>query len=230
MDKILVVDDEPSIAQSIKYNLEREGFDVVTASDGEEALQLISREKPKLIVLDLMLPKLSGEDVCRYVRKRSQVPIIMLTAKGEEVDRVVGLEIGADDYMIKPFSTHELIARIKAVLRRTTAFAAKVESNDDLSIGIFELNTKRHEIRQADKLLDLTLKEFEILQLLMRNAGQVVRRETLLHRVWGEDYFGDTKTLDVHIRRLRKKIEKDPSKPRYIETVRGVGYRFEVRQ
>ena len=227
MEKILVVDDEPSIVESIKYSLEKEGFGVATAGDGNEAIKVFEREKPDLILLDLMMPNLSGEEVCKYVRKRSQVPLIMLTAKEQEVDKVVGLEIGADDYIIKPFSMRELIARIKAVLRRTTAFAGKVEEKGDFSSGIFEFDAKRHEIRKARKTLDLTLKEFEILELLMRNAGQVLTRDVLISRVWGEDFFGDTKTLDVHIRRRRKKMEEDPSHPEFIETVRGVGYRFE---
>jgi len=228
MEKILVVDDEPSIVESIEYNLEKEGFSVATAFDGDEAIRVFEREKPDLIVLDLMLPSLSGEEVCKYIRKKSQVPLIMLTAKEQEVDKVVGLEIGADDYIIKPFSMRELIARIKAVLRRTVTFAGATGQVESFASGIFEFDAKRHEIRKSDKTLDLTLKEFEILELLMRNSGQVLTRDILLTRVWGDDFFGDAKTLDVHVRRLRKKIEEDPSRPKFIETVRGVGYRFEV--
>jgi DNA-binding response OmpR family regulator len=230
--KILIVDDEQSIVESIKYNIEKEGFDAVTASDGEEALQVFSQETPDLIILDLMLPKLSGEEVCKYIRKESQVPIIMLTAKGHEVDRVVGLEIGADDYVIKPFSMRELVARVKAVLRRITATAntTRDKETDHITLGPFDLDVKRHEIRKSGKVLDLTLKEFKTLELLMRNAGRVLTRDIILNRVWGEDYFGDTKTVDVHVRRLRKKIEKNPSNPEFIGTVRGVGYRFEVEK
>lgn len=233
MEKILIVDDEPSIVESIKYNLQKEGFSTATAADGREALEVFEREKPNLIVLDLMLPNLSGQEVCKYVRKKSQVPIIMLTAKGNELDRVVGFEIGADDYIIKPFSMRELVARVQAVLRRTATFATIDGTAENIVIGVFDLNAKRHEIRLAGKKLDLTLKEYKILELLMRHAGQVLTRDVLLDRVWGEDYFGgfgDTKTLDVHIRRLRKKIEKDPSYPEFIQTVRGVGYRFEVEE
>ncbi len=228
MEKILVVDDEPSIVESIKYNLEKEGFGVATAFDGDEAIRVFEREEPDLIILDLMLPSLSGEEVCKYIRKKSQVPLIMLTAKEQEVDKVVGLEIGADDYIIKPFSMRELIARIKAVLRRTVTFAGKPEQAGSFASGVFEFDAKRHEIRKSGKTLDLTLKEFEVLELLMRNPGQVLTRDILLTRVWGDDFFGDAKTLDVHVRRLRKKIEEDASQPKFIETVRGVGYRFEA--
>lgn len=228
MSTILIVDDEPSIVESVKYNLEKEGFRVCTASDGEKALDAFGKEKPDLVILDLMLPRLSGEEVCRYIRKKSDIPIIMLTAKGDEVDVVVGLEIGADDYMTKPFSMRELIARVRAVLRRKTLDSVKDTEVEPSMTGPFQLDPKRHEIRLEGKQLDLTLKEYQILELLMQNRGQVLTREILLHRVWGEDYFGDTKTLDVHIRRLRTKVEKDPAHPEYIKTIRGVGYRFEV--
>jgi len=227
---ILIVDDEPSIVESVKYNLEKEGFKVYTASDGKKALDAFGKEKPDLVILDLMLPELNGEEVCKYIRKKSDIPIIMLTAKGDEVDVVVGLEIGADDYMTKPFSMRELIARIRAVLRRKTTDSVKDTEIKPSIIGPFQLDPKKHEIRFEGKQLDLTLKEYQILELLMQNPGQVLTREILLNRVWGEDYFGDTKTLDVHIRRLRKKIEEDPSKPHYIETIRGVGYRFRIEQ
>jgi DNA-binding response OmpR family regulator len=227
MAKILVVDDEVSIVESIKYNLEREGFRTITAADGEEALQVFEMERPDLIILDLMLPKLGGEAVCKHIRRESEIPIIMLSAKGEEVDRVVGLEIGADDYMTKPFSMRELMARVKSVLKRTGA-KSDAAPESLIAVAPFELDKKRHEIRLRGKALRLTLKEFELLELLMINAGQVLTRDVLLSRVWGDDYFGDAKTLDVHIRRLRKKMEADPSNPVFLKTVRGVGYRLEV--
>lgn len=229
MVKILIVDDEPSITESIQYNLEKEGFSTLVASDGEKALEAFAKEKPDMVILDLMLPNISGEDVCKYIRKDSQVPIIMLTAKGEEIDRIVGLEIGADDYLAKPFSMRELIARIKAILRRITDSATPKEEAS-ITVGSFELDKKRHEMRLANTPLELTLKEFEIMELFIRNTGQALTRDVILNRIWGEDYFGGTKTVDVHIRRLRKKIERDPSCPQFIQTVRGVGYRFEVKQ
>ncbi len=228
MPKILVVDDELSIVESVKYNLEREGFKTVTASDGEEALRVFDKEQPDLIILDLMLPKLGGEAVCKQIRKDSEVPIIMLTAKGTEIDRVVGLEIGADDYVTKPFSMRELIARVRAVLKRIVAKSTAQEWY--ITAGPFELDRKGHEIRLSGKPLELTLKEFQLLEVLIANAGQVLTRDVLLSRVWGDDYYGDTKTLDVHIRRLRKKVEEDPSRPGLVQTVRGVGYRLEVKK
>jgi len=230
LNKILVVDDEQSIVESVKYNLEKEGYTVYTASDGKKALDTFNKEKPDLVILDLMLPGLSGEEVCRYIRKQSNIPIIMLTAKGDEVDVVVGLEIGADDYMTKPFSMRELIARVRAVLRRKTLDSVKDTEAEPNLIGPLQIDPKRHEIRFEGKQLDLTLKEYQILELLMQNQGQVLTREILLNRVWGEDYFGDTKTLDVHIRRLRTKVEKDPAHPEYIKTIRGVGYRLEAEE
>ncbi|PKL77323.1 MAG: DNA-binding response regulator [Candidatus Melainabacteria bacterium HGW-Melainabacteria-1] len=226
-DKILLVDDEESIVESIEYALNQEGFDVVSAHNGQEALQKVQLEKPNLIVLDLMLPELSGLEVCRILRReRNEIPIIMLTAKGEEIDRVIGLEVGADDYLVKPFSLRELVARIRALLRRskisdTDESAPQMHQYEDL-----EMNLTEHKVTVRGKQVELSPKEFKILAMLMSAPNKVFSREELLEQVWGLDFYGDTKTVDVHIRWLREKIEKDPSNPQYVQTVRGFGYRL----
>lgn len=225
-EKILLVDDEEMIVESIEFALSQEGYEVVKAFDGQEALQQVQLSKPNLIVLDLMLPKLSGLEVCRLLRReQNDVPIIMLTAKGEEIDRVIGLEVGADDYLIKPFSLRELVARIKALLRRSKPAdherQVKVYQHGDLLINLSE-----HRVMVGEREVELSPKEFKILAMLMQQPGRVFSREELLEQVWGLDFYGDTKTVDVHIRWLREKIEDDPSSPKYIQTVRGFGYRL----
>lgn len=226
-DKVLLVDDEESIVESIEYALSQEGFEVVSAHNGQEALQKVQLEKPNLIVLDLMLPELSGLEVCRILRReRNETPIIMLTAKGEEIDRVIGLEVGADDYLVKPFSLRELIARIRALLRRS-----KISETDDTQPQMhqyddLEMNLTEHKVMVRGKQVELSPKEFKILAMLMSAPNKVFSREELLEQVWGLDFYGDTKTVDVHIRWLREKIEKDPSNPQYVQTVRGFGYRL----
>lgn len=226
-EKILLVDDEEMIVESIEYALLQEGYEVVRASNGQEALQQVQLTKPNLIVLDLMLPQLSGLEVCRLLRREhNDVPIIMLTAKGEEIDRVIGLEVGADDYLIKPFSLRELVARIKALLRRSKTGdsetkQAKVYQHQDLMVNLSE-----HRVTVGDRPVELSPKEFKILAMLMSTPGRVFSREELLEQVWGLDFYGDTKTVDVHIRWLREKIEEDPSSPKYVQTVRGFGYRL----
>jgi two-component system response regulator RegX3 len=225
--KVLVVDDEESLLEAVRYALSREGFDVTVARDGGEAVRLFEAERPDLLVLDLMLPVMNGWDVCRRVRATSRVPIIMLTARDAEVDRVVGLEMGADDYVTKPFSVRELVARVRALLRR--AAGGPEPSGDDAVIeatGI-RLDPERHEVRVRGELVALPLKEFELLAVLMENRNRVLTRQTLIDRVWGFDYVGDTKTLDVHVKRLRARIEEDRHEPSLIVTVRGVGYRFD---
>jgi phosphate regulon transcriptional regulator PhoB len=226
-EKILLVDDEEMIVESIEYALLQEGYEVVRASNGQEALQQVQLTKPNLIVLDLMLPQLSGLEVCRLLRREhNDVPVIMLTAKGEEIDRVIGLEVGADDYLVKPFSLRELVARIKALLRRskagdTESKSAKVYQHQDLMINLSE-----HRVMVGERQVELSPKEFKILAMLMSTPGRVFSREELLEQVWGLDFYGDTKTVDVHIRWLREKIEDDPSAPKYVQTVRGFGYRL----
>jgi two-component system response regulator RegX3 len=224
MTRILLVEDETALAEAVAYQLIREGFDVDTSSDGIDALERFGRTRPDLVLLDLMLPRLSGQDVCREIRRRSHVPIIMLTARAEEVDRVIGLELGADDYIGKPFGIRELLARIKAVLRRTE----RGPENELLRIGDVELIAGSFQVTVRGRQLQLPRKEFELLELLMNSAGRVLTREYLIEEVWGSDYVGDTRTLDVHIKRLRAKCETDPSRPRHLVTVRGVGYRFEL--
>lgn len=224
MMKILVVDDEQPILDALRYSLEREGFEVVTAADSEEAIALFNETSPNLVLLDVMLPTRSGFEVCQLLRRRSDVPIIMLTAKGSEGDRVVGLEIGADDYVTKPFSMRELLARVKSVLRRSSA--PSPAKGSVLRAGELTLDVDRHEARIGDVLLSLSPKEFELLRFLMEHQGQVFSRQTLLDRVWGEDAFVEERTIDVHIHWLREKIEADLRKPQYLLTVRGVGYKF----
>ena len=225
MTKILAVEDEASFSDALAYLLGREGFEVILADSGTAAIELFDRQGADLILLDLMLPGLSGTEVCRQIRTRSNVPIIMLTAKDSEVDKVVGLELGADDYVTKPYSSRELVARIRAVLRRHGE--DEVASDGVLSAGPVRLDNERHIVTINNEAVQFPLKEFELLEFLMRNSGRVLTRTQLIDRVWGSDYFGDTKTLDVHIKRLRAKIEQDPANPVFIQTVRGLGYKFE---
>ncbi|HLI74722.1 MAG TPA: response regulator transcription factor [Acidimicrobiales bacterium] len=233
---VLVAEDEESFVDALAVGLAREGFEVSVARDGPEALQLFASLEPDLVLLDIMLPKMSGVDVCRAIRARSQVPIIMVTAKGTEIDTVVGLEVGADDYVTKPYRLRELVARMRAVLRRAPlAHAAAGQGTDEadtpgavLEVGDVRVDEDRHRVFVRGQEVHLRRKEFELLALLIENAGRVLTRDTLIDRVWGTDYVGDTKTLDVHIKRLRTHIEADPSAPAIITTVRGVGYRFEI--
>ncbi len=227
MTKILVVEDEASFSDALSYLLGREGFDVRVADTGDGAIAEFDRHGADLILLDLMLPGLSGTEVCRQIRQRSNVPVIMLTAKDSEVDKVVGLELGADDYVTKPYSTRELVARIRAVLRRQGEDFADIAANGILSVGPVRMDIERHIVNVNGAQVQLPLKEFELLEFLIRNSGRVMTRSQLIDRVWGSDYFGDTKTLDVHIKRLRAKIEADPANPIFIQTVRGLGYKFE---
>jgi DNA-binding response OmpR family regulator len=222
--RILLVDDEPLITESLEYSLKQEGFEVVVAYDGYQALELTRQEEPDLVVLDIMLPGMDGWETCRRLRQQSTVPIIMLTARGQEIDRVLGLEMGADDYLAKPFSFRELLARIRAIFRRM-AFEEPLKSKQ-LQIGHVRLDEAAHKVYREDEELTLTQKEYDLLVTLMSNAGNVVNRADLLDQVWGVEWLGDTRTLDVHIHWLREKVEEDPSQPRYIQTVRGVGYRF----
>ncbi|AZK45619.1 response regulator YycF [Paenibacillus lentus] len=224
--KILVVDDERPIADILKFNLEKEGYEVILAFDGIEAVELAFTEQPNLILLDLMLPGKDGMDVCREVRAKLQTPIIMLTAKDGEIDKVLGLELGADDYVTKPFSTRELLARVKAQMRRQQRPAQLESAEGKQGISLFELliDTDMYTVYKNGEPLDLTHREFELVHYLVKNAGKVMTREHLLQAVWGYDYFGDVRTVDVTIRRLREKIESDPSKPEYILTRRGLGY------
>jgi DNA-binding response OmpR family regulator len=222
--KILVVDDERLITESLEYSLKQEGFQVMVARDGYRALEVVHEEAPDLIVLDIMLPGMDGWETCRRLRQESTVPIIMLTARGQEIDRVLGLEIGADDYLAKPFSFRELLARIRAIFRRM-AFEETPKTNQ-IQIGDVRLDVAAHKVYKNDQELTLTQKEYDLLRTLMSHAGRVVTRAELLDQVWGVEWLGDTRTLDVHIRWVREKVEKDPSQPRYVQTVRGVGYRF----
>ena len=225
MTKILVVEDEASFSDALSYVLTKEGFEVVVADTGDGAITTYDRVGADLVLLDLMLPGLSGTEVCKQLRSRSNVPIIMLTAKDTEVDKVVGLELGADDYVTKPYSKAELVARIKAVMRRQSD---QIESPEAILVaGPVRIDVERHQVIIDNQSISLPLKEFELLEYLVRNSGRVLTRAQLIDRVWGSDYFGDTKTLDVHIKRLRAKIEKDPANPVYIQTIRGLGYKFE---
>lgn len=225
MTKILVVEDEESFREALEFMLRKEGYEVLLADDGEVAVELFERKGADLILLDLMLPGLSGVDVCRRIRTSSQVPIIMVTAKDSEVDKVVGLEIGADDYVTKPFSSRELLARIKAVLRRTSEIG--LDDSQAFESGPVRIDVDRHLVSVNGNPVSLPLKEFELLKLLISNAGRVLTRTQLIDRVWGSDYVGDTKTLDVHVKRLRSKIEPDPANPKFLVTVRGLGYKYE---
>jgi two-component system response regulator RegX3 len=223
---VLVVEDEESFVEGLAVGLKREGFTVDVARDGVEALERFDRVSPDLVLLDLWLPKKSGIDVCREIRAKSQVPIIMVTAKSSETDTVLGLEVGADDYVTKPFRLRELVARMRAVMRRSSGPEADGADTERFDFDGLSLDPERHEFRRDGQLVPLPLKEFELLELLMANAGRVLTRETLIDRIWGADYVGDTKTLDVHIKRLRAKVEEDPSRPARITTVRGLGYKF----
>jgi two-component system, OmpR family, response regulator RegX3 len=227
---VLVVEDEDSFVEALTVGLKREGFRVQVARDGAEALDVFDAVKPDLVLLDVMLPKVSGIDVCRELRRRSSVPIIMVTAKGGEIDTVVGLEVGADDYVTKPYRLRELVARMRAVLRRRAAEMSSVALADGeaLVVGDVGLDPERHEVVIRGAVVQLPLKEFELLEILLANAGRVLPRETLIDRVWGTDYVGDTKTLDVHVKRLRAKVEPDPSAPTRIVTIRGLGYKYDV--
>ena len=221
--KILVVDDDQNICELLRLYIEKEGFEVVIANDGRKALEMFEQENPDLIMLDIMLPELDGWQVCREIRKKSQCPIIMLTAKGEVFDKVLGLELGADDYIVKPFGIKELCARVRAVLRRT---ARSQEPEQKLEAGTLQVDIARHTVTKNGTKIELTAKEFDLLAMLMKNRGKVLTRDSLLDKVWGVEYFGDTRTVDVHVRYLRQKVEDDPDHPVLIQTVRGVGYRF----
>ncbi len=227
MTKILIVEDETSFSEALSFLLGKEGFDVSIAENGRTALELFKSQTFDLILLDLMIPEVSGIEVCRSIRTTSAVPIIMLTAKDSEIDKVVGLELGADDYVTKPYSSRELVARIKAVLRRGVADDSHSEAGIH-SVANIRMDIERHQVTVNGVLVPLPLKEFELLEFLMRNAGRVMTRAQLIDRVWGGDYYGDTKTLDVHIKRLRSKIEVDPANPLLIQTIRGLGYKFEA--
>ncbi len=222
--KILIVDDERLIVDSIRYGLEKEGYAIVAAYDGEQAVALARSEQPDLVLLDIQLPKRDGWSVCRAIRESSRVPIIMLTARGEEADKVLGLELGADDYLVKPFSLREVLARVRAALRRVTEYAEPADRK--ITIGQVSLDPAARRVVCREQPLELTRKEYDLLQALMSRAGQVLTRNNLIDQVWDTDWMGDTRTLDVHIRWLRQKIEVDPGHPLYIQTVRGVGFRF----
>lgn len=229
MTKILIVEDESSFSEAISFLLGKEGFETDVAENGRTALELFKASAYDLVLLDLMIPEVSGIEVCRAIRTTSMVPIIMLTAKDSEVDKVVGLELGADDYVTKPYSSRELVARIKAVLRRGTPESADADSSSAIqSAGNIRMDVERHQVTVNGTLINLPLKEFELLEFLMRNEGRVLTRGQLIDRVWGGDYYGDTKTLDVHIKRLRAKIEADPANPALIHTIRGLGYKLEI--
>jgi two-component system, OmpR family, response regulator RegX3 len=225
---ILVVEDEESFVEALVVGLKREGFLVRVARDGDEALALFDVVRPDLVLLDVMLPKVSGIDVCREIRTKSRVPIIMVTAKGAEIDTVVGLEVGADDYVTKPYRLRELVARMRAVLRRAPRHDDEPVSGDVLEVGDVRLDPERHEVFVRGEAVSLPLKEFELLELLLANAGRVLTRDTLIDRVWGPHYVGDTKTLDVHVKRLRAKVEETPSAPRRSVTIRGLGYKYDA--
>ena len=224
---ILVVEDEESFVDALRVALKKEGFRVLVARDGIEAVDAFAAARPDLVLLDVILPKMSGLDVCRHIRSASAVPIIMVSAKDAEIDKVVGLEVGADDYVTKPFSLRELVARIRAALRRAP-LADEPASLDAVEVGEVRVDPERHEVHVRGERVELPLKEFELLHLLVENAGRVLPRETIIDRVWGPHYFGDTKTLDVHIKRLRSKVEDEPSLPTRIVTIRGLGYKFET--
>lgn len=227
-EKILIVDDEEHILELLKFNIKNAGYEVVTANNGLDGVKLAKEEKPDLVLLDLMLPGMDGYDVCKEIKRNketSNTAIIMLTAKGEELDKILGLELGADDYMTKPFSIRELLARVKAVLRRSIHTSANKEE-DYYENGRLRIDFERHEVLINKERIDMTLKEFELLEILIKNRGKILKREVLLDKIWGYEYIGETRTVDVHIRYLRKKVEEDDKNPKLIETIRGVGYRF----
>ena len=223
-EKILLVEDEKTLAKALKFNLEKEGFRVEVAFDGEEALNAMSGKEPDLVILDLMLPKIDGYEVCRSIRRSSDVPIIMLTARDEDIDKILGLELGADDYMTKPFNTRELLARIRAILRRTVQQAAAARSF--IKVGDLQIDVIKHKVTVKGREVALTSREYNLLSLLASNPGKVYSREELLEEIWGDDYSGDVRTVDVHIRHLREKIEEFPAEPNIILTVWGAGYKF----
>jgi two-component system, OmpR family, response regulator RegX3 len=224
--RILVVEDEESLADSVRYNLEREGYLVSVAPDGRRALERFRSDPPSLVILDLMLPEVSGLDVCRTMRSDSDVPIIMVTAKDSEADKVAGLELGADDYVTKPFSMRELVSRVRANLRRTRLHAPASPVDEVLVGGPIRMDVARHEVSVGNGAVSLPPKEFELLEAFLRRKGRLLTRDFLIEEVWGSDYFGDTRTLDVHVKRLRRKFEEDPHQPRHLLTVRGLGYKF----
>ena len=224
--RILVVEDEASLADTVRYNLEREGYAVTVATDGRAALDRFRAEAPTLVILDLMLPEVSGLDVCRAIRAESGVPIIMVTAKDSEADKVAGLELGADDYVTKPFSVRELVSRVRANLRRARPQPAEPTADEVLAGGPVRMDVARHEVTVGSETVSLPPKEFELLEAFLRRKGRLLTREFLIEQIWGPDYFGDTKTLDVHVKRLRRKIEGDPHHPVHLVTVRGLGYKF----
>jgi two-component system response regulator RegX3 len=226
MTKILVVEDEAGMRDPLVYLLRSEGYEVIEAEDGESAVSIFNKEGADLVLLDLMIPKLNGKDVCKDLRATSDVPIIMLTAKDTEIDKVIGFEIGADDYVTKPYSKNELLARMKAVLRRSVG--PREAENGMLEAGPIRMDIERHTVFFNDVKVNMPLKEFELLELLLENRNRVLTRGQIIDRVWGSNYFGDTKTLDVHIKRLRSKVEEDPSRPVHLLTVRGLGYKYEV--
>ncbi|WP_394263250.1 response regulator [Trueperella sp.] len=226
MTNILVVEDEPTYREMLEFNLSRDGFKVTTAADGPSALAAFDAQEPDLIVLDLMLPGMSGNEVCRQIRQESNVPIIMLTAKDSEIDKVVGLEIGADDYVTKPYSYRELVARIRAILRRMADSPMIVDESDVLRVGRIEMDQDAHVVRVDGEEIKMPLREFELLELFMQNPDRVLTRGQILDRIWGLDYIGDSKTLDVHVKRIRSKIEESTSKPTALLTVRGLGYKL----
>jgi two-component system response regulator RegX3 len=226
--KVLIVEDEISFSDALAYLLKKESYDVEVAVNGKDAIELFNSFAPDLILLDLMIPEVSGTEVCRVIRSTSQVPIIMLTAKDSEIDKVVGLELGADDYVTKPYSSRELLARIKAVMRRNSNESSQFDEGVELSVGPIRMDLDKHTVTVNSNPVTFPLKEFELLEYLMRNSGRVLTRSQLIDRVWGNDYFGDTKTLDVHIKRLRAKVEADPANPTIIHTIRGLGYKLEI--
>ena len=224
----MIVEDEISFSDALAYLLKKESYEVEVAVNGAEAIERFQTFNPDLILLDLMIPEVSGTEVCRVIRSTSQVPIIMLTAKDSEIDKVVGLELGADDYVTKPYSSRELLARMKAVMRRNSGDSAGLEEGALLTAGSVRMDLDKHQVTVNSVAVTFPLKEFELLEFLMRNSGRVLTRSQLIDRVWGNDYFGDTKTLDVHIKRLRAKIEEDPANPKIIHTIRGLGYKLEI--
>ena len=228
MTKVLIVEDEISFSDALAYLLKKEGYEVEVAVNGKQAIDSFNSFAPDLILLDLMIPEVSGTEVCRVIRSTSQVPIIMLTAKDSEIDKVVGLELGADDYVTKPYSSRELLARIKAVMRRNSTDSHPSEDGHELVTGPIRMDLDKHQVTVNSITVTFPLKEFELLEYLMRNSGRVLTRSQLIDRVWGNDYYGDTKTLDVHIKRLRAKIESDPANPTIIHTIRGLGYKLEI--
>ncbi|MDD1652645.1 MAG: response regulator transcription factor [Methanomicrobiales archaeon] len=231
--KVLIVEDDRTLLEVLRYNLSKEGYEVLTAADGAAGLETARSTKPDLVILDVMLPKMDGYEVCRILRRETTVPIMMLTAKTEETDRVVGLEVGADDYVTKPFSMRELMARVRAMLRRAEMMKKEAVSGAGapapcFKVGEFEIDTARHKVSEGGAVVDLSRMEFALLEFLARNHGQVFSRDHLLEKVWGYDFSGDTRTVDVHVSWLRRKIETDPAHPKHLLTVRGVGYKFEA--